>query len=76
VSSQYFRYENSPSATGPNSRRLSSKLPKKKRPAIKTRSYRYERAEVDIIAQKNRLLVFIEIKARNNDQFGRTQKRL
>jgi putative endonuclease len=28
---------------------------------IKTRNYRYQRAEIDIIAQKNLLLVFVEV---------------
>jgi putative endonuclease len=38
--------------------------------SIKARNYRHQRAEIDIIAQKNRLLVFVEVKARSNDQFG------
>ena len=37
---------------------------------ILSRNYRYRRAEIDIIAQKNQLLVFVEVKARSNDQFG------
>jgi putative endonuclease len=38
--------------------------------SIKARNYRHQRAEIDIIAQKRRLLVFVEVKARSNDQFG------
>jgi putative endonuclease len=38
--------------------------------SIKVRNYRYRRAEVDIIVQKDRLLVFVEVKARSSDQFG------
>ena len=38
--------------------------------AIKARNYRYQRAEIDIVAKKRRLLVFVEVKARSNDQFG------
>jgi putative endonuclease len=38
--------------------------------AIIARNYRYQRAEIDIIAQKNELLVFVEVKARSNNQFG------
>jgi putative endonuclease len=38
--------------------------------AIIARNYRYQRAEIDIIAQKDLLLVFVEVKARSNDQFG------
>ena len=37
---------------------------------IIARNYRYQRAEIDLIAQKNRLLVFVEVKARSSDQFG------
>lgn len=37
---------------------------------ITARSYRYQRAEVDIITQKDQLLVFVEVKARSSDQFG------
>ena len=37
---------------------------------IMTRNYRYARAEIDIIAQKERLLVFAEVKARSSDCFG------
>ncbi len=38
--------------------------------AVIARNYRYQRAEIDIVAQKNQLLVFVEVKARSNDQFG------
>jgi putative endonuclease len=38
--------------------------------SIRARNYRYLRAEIDIIAQKGLLLVFVEVKARSNDQFG------
>lgn len=34
------------------------------------RNYRYQRAEIDIIAKKQGLLVFTEVKARSNDRFG------
>jgi putative endonuclease len=37
---------------------------------ILARNYRYKRAEIDIIAQKDNLLVFVEVKARSSDQFG------
>ena len=37
---------------------------------IIARNYRYERAEVDIIAQKEGLLLFVEVKARSSDRFG------
>ena len=37
---------------------------------IIARNYRYRRAEVDLIVQKEKLLVFVEVKARSNNQFG------
>ena len=38
--------------------------------AIKERNYRYKRAEVDIIARMDNLLVFVEVKYRSGDAFG------
>ena len=37
---------------------------------IMVRNYRYRRAEIDIIAQKSQLLIFVEVKARRSDRFG------
>jgi putative endonuclease len=34
------------------------------------RNYRYGRAEIDLIVRNNNLLVFIEVKARTNKDFG------
>ncbi|GAB4333723.1 MAG: YraN family protein [Flammeovirgaceae bacterium] len=34
------------------------------------RNYRFEKAEIDIIAQKDETLVFIEVKLRTNIHFG------
>ncbi|TXK37186.1 YraN family protein [Pontibacter qinzhouensis] len=34
------------------------------------RNFRYKRAEVDVIAQKDGLLVFVEVKTRASDKFG------
>ncbi|MFK7900181.1 MAG: YraN family protein [Cyclobacteriaceae bacterium] len=33
-------------------------------------NFRYKRGEIDIIAQKNDILLFIEVKQRKNSQFG------
>ena len=33
-------------------------------------NFRYRRAEIDLIVQKDRLLVFVEVKARQNADFG------
>jgi len=38
--------------------------------AIVAKNYRYQRAEIDIIAQKESLLLFIEVKARTRLDFG------
>ena len=37
---------------------------------ILQRNYRHKRAEVDIIAQKENLLVFVEVKTRGTDRYG------
>jgi len=37
---------------------------------ILERNYRYKRAEIDIIGQKDNLLVFFEVKYRKNNSFG------
>lgn len=37
---------------------------------IRYRNYRYKRAEVDIIAEHNGVLVFVEVKTRTSDEFG------
>lgn len=34
------------------------------------RNYRYKRAEIDLIAQKNDILIFVEVKARSSQNFG------
>ena len=34
------------------------------------KNYRYKRAEIDIIAKKDNLLIFIEVKTRKNNDFG------
>lgn len=33
-------------------------------------NYRYKRAEIDIIAKKDNVLVFVEVKTRTTDNFG------
>ncbi len=41
---------------------------------IKARNYRYKRAEVDIIAQSEKLLIFVEVKARSGVGFGNPEE--
>lgn len=37
---------------------------------VVARNYRYGRAEVDLIARRDKLLLFVEVKARSSDRFG------
>jgi putative endonuclease len=37
---------------------------------ILERNYRYQKSEIDIIAQKNELLIFVEVKLRTTVEFG------
>jgi len=41
---------------------------------ILERNYRYKRAEIDIIAMKNELIVFVEVKLRMDTSFGHPEK--
>lgn len=38
--------------------------------SVVARNHRYRRGEVDVIVQKDHLLVFVEVKARSGVQFG------
>ena len=38
--------------------------------ALVQQNFRYRRAEIDLIVQKDQLLVFVEVKARKNADFG------
>ena len=38
--------------------------------SILERNYRYKKAEIDLIARKDKLLLFVEIKTRSSDKFG------
>lgn len=37
-------------------------------------NFRYKRAEIDIIARKDKLLIFVEVKTRTNLQFGEPEE--
>ncbi len=60
----------SPQKLGQVAEDLAAQYLQKQGFTIIARNYRYERAEIDIIAQKEKLLVFTEVKARNSNQFG------
>ncbi|MCB0445218.1 MAG: YraN family protein [Gelidibacter sp.] len=40
---------------------------------IKTRNYFYQKAEIDIIAKKDNMMICVEVKTRNSDFFGDPQ---
>lgn len=41
---------------------------------IVARNYRHQHAEIDLIAQKGKLLVFVEVKTRTNLSFGNPEE--
>lgn len=41
---------------------------------IIARNYRYQHAEIDLIAKKGKLLVFVEVKTRTNLSFGNPEE--
>ncbi len=50
--------------------KLAATFLQKKGFTILEHNYRYQKAEIDIIAKKNNLLVFVEVKARSGGDFG------
>lgn len=41
---------------------------------IRTRNYRHQHAEIDLVAQKGKLLVFVEVKTRTNVSYGNPEE--
>lgn len=41
---------------------------------ILERNYRYQHAEIDLIAQKDKMIIFIEVKARSSTAFGNPEE--
>ena len=41
--------------------------------AIVARNFRYKRSEIDLVARKEKLLVFVEVKTRTNLNFGQPE---
>ncbi|CAN5323774.1 YraN family protein [soil metagenome] len=56
--------------TGNKGEKLAAEFLEKKGYNIKEKNYRYKRAEIDIIAQKENLLIFFEVKTRGAISFG------
>lgn len=56
--------------TGQSGEDLAAQFLEKKGYEIISRNYRYRRAEVDLIARKAQLLVFVEVKTRRGAAFG------
>lgn len=61
---------NSHILTGQQGENLAAEFLLKQGYAILHRNYRYKRTEIDIIAQKDGVLIFIEVKTRATDVFG------
>ena len=55
---------------GKRGEQLAAELLQSKGYSLLARNWRYKRAEVDIIAQRQKLLVFVEVKVRKNNRFG------
>lgn len=49
---------------------LAAQFLEKKGYQIRERNFRYKRAEIDMIAQRDNILVFVEVKARSSTTFG------
>jgi len=56
--------------TGKLGEELAAKFLTDKGYLILERNYRFGRAEVDIIVQKDKTLIFVEVKTRKNNRFG------
>jgi len=65
--------KNSSQTTGVNGELLAKTYLEKKGYVILERNWRYKKYEIDIIAQKPDLIVFVEVKTRKNDTFGEPQ---
>jgi putative endonuclease len=56
--------------SGKNGEDMAGKFLEAKGYSVLFRNYRYKKMEIDLIAQKENLLVFIEVKKRKNSIFG------
>lgn len=60
--------------TGEQGEQLASQYLREKGYEIMTRNYRYQHAEIDLIAKKGKLLVFVEVKTRSNLNYGNPEE--
>ncbi|MBL6446189.1 YraN family protein [Fulvivirga sp. 29W222] len=56
--------------TGKDGEQMASEYLAAKGYEVVERNYRYKRSEIDIIAKKEQLLVFVEVKTRSYSSFG------
>lgn len=56
--------------TGDIGEKMAAEMLQKKGYLILEINYRYKRSEIDLIAEHNDILVFIEVKTRKNSRFG------
>ncbi|MFQ5601941.1 MAG: YraN family protein [bacterium] len=59
-----------PKSLGERGEQLAAEYLQKKRYRIRERNFRWARGEIDIVAQKDELLVFVEVKTARSDAFG------
>ncbi len=60
--------------TGKYGENEAAKFLKKKGYLVLKKNYRYQRSEVDLIVQKDNLIVFVEVKVRKNRFFGNPEE--
>ena len=60
--------------TGQKGERLAQNYLKRHRYQIIASNWRFKRAEIDIITEKNGILIFVEVKTRTNTSFGTPEK--
>lgn len=60
--------------TGNEGENLAASFLKQKGFDIVARNYRYNRGEIDIIAQRENWLIFVEVKTRSSNKFGEPEE--
>ncbi|QHT69010.1 YraN family protein [Rhodocytophaga rosea] len=60
--------------TGNTGEKMASKFLEEKGYEVLERNYRYKKAEIDIIAKKENVLVFVEVKTRKSKLYGEPEE--